>query len=199
MKAYDQLTRLGRIRRMRFLAEEAIKRFGLPDASLRFVHQAGNTLYRVVVPNPRPFPAESDLFVEGHYLLRLHQPGYQDPAAIEMELDWLASMRREENLPVPEPIATIDGKYLVELTHPAIPEPRNCSLLRWVRGRLIKNPSANQYYAQGQLFAGMHKHTVQYKPENPEVKRRFDWYGLFQGDSGNGIPSSQIWEKFEKP
>ena len=199
MKPYDELTRLGKIRRMRVLAEEAIRSFGLPEAKLRFVRQAGNSLYRVIVPNPEPNLADGDLFVGGHYLLRLHQPGYQDPAAIALELDWLDSMRKNANLPVPEPVQALSRKYLIEITHPAFPETRNCSLLKWVRGRLIKNPGKNHYYAQGQLFAGMHMHSSQYEPKNPEVKRWFDWFGLFQADSGNGIPSTEVWGQFRKP
>ena len=91
MQPYNELTRLGRRRRMRQLAKAALEAYGLGGASLRFFYEAGNTLYRVYDPNPESTPAYDDLFESGRYLLRVYQPGWQSPAAIELELAWLSA------------------------------------------------------------------------------------------------------------
>ena len=115
MNPYHDLTYRGRLRRMRQLAQLALQKYGLQDAPFKLVVQAGNTLFRVYGP-ASPFTAGSDdLFEPGQYLLRVHEPGYQEPEAIDLELTWLAAMRREANLPVPEPIPTLDGQWVLSV------------------------------------------------------------------------------------
>jgi hypothetical protein len=76
MKPFDELTRLGKIRQMRPLARTALNAYGLSDARLKFLRQAGNSLFKVNEETPVPIPkAEQDN--AGQYLLSIHQPGYQ--------------------------------------------------------------------------------------------------------------------------
>jgi Ser/Thr protein kinase RdoA (MazF antagonist) len=194
MKPFDELTRLGRIRRMRRLASAALTNFGVNEARFFLVRQAGNTLFRVqtsVLPNRG---AVDDLFEEGQYLLRVHEPGYQAPEAIELELIWLDAMRREANLPVPEPIAALDGQYLLPIIAPGIPGARNCSILRWIKGRSVKNRfQAHHLRAQGRLMARLHNFATQWQPPVGLCKRKFDWDGLFQNDVGSGMANAEAW------
>ncbi len=37
------------------------------------------------------------------FILRVHRPGYQSPASIRSELEWLEALRRDSTLPVPRP------------------------------------------------------------------------------------------------
>ena len=115
MKPYNELTHRGRLRRMRRLAEAALEEYGLGGACLKFYLQAGNTLYRVYDPNTESAQPGGDLFEPGQYLLRIYQPGWQTTEAIELELAWLAAMRREAGLPVPEPIPRQDGGLLTQI------------------------------------------------------------------------------------
>jgi len=194
MKPFDELTRLGRIRRMRQLASAALTEYGVNKARLHLVRQAGNTLFRVRTSSLPNTEASGDLFEEGQYLLRVHEPGYQEPEAIEMELAWLAAMRREADLPVPEPIATLDGRWLLPVNEPAISGTRNCSLLRWVKGRLVENCfRLHHFRAQGRLMARLHDFSVQWQPPAGLCKRKFDWDGLFQNDVGSGMANAEAW------
>lgn len=59
--------------------------------------------------------------------LRLHRPGYQSPAAITAELDWTNALA-EAGLPVPRPLATLDGGWLT------VAEDRPASLVGWLDG-----------------------------------------------------------------
>jgi Ser/Thr protein kinase RdoA (MazF antagonist) len=194
MKPFDELTRLGRIRRMRQLATVALMRYGVDEARFHLVRQAGNTLFRVKTSNLPSPEAPDGLFEEGQYLLRVHEPGYQEPEAIDLELTWLDAMRREANLPVPEPIAALDGRWLLSINAPGVPGTRHCSLLRWLKGRSAKNRFRPHHLrAQGRLMARLHQFSIQWQPPAGLSKRRFDWDGLFQNDVGSGMTNADAW------
>jgi len=194
MKPFDELTRLGRIRRMRQLASAALEEYGVHQARFHLVRQAGNTLFRVHTSSLSGAESPGGLFEEGQYLLRVHEPGYQEPEAIELELAWLAAMRREADLPVPEPISTLDGRWLLPINVSGIPGMRNCSLLRWVKGRSVKNRFRPYHFrAQGKLMARLHNFSTQWQPPASLSKRLFDWDGLFQNDVGSGMPNADAW------
>lgn len=199
MKPYDELSYLGRLRRMRKLAKAALKEYGLDNARLKFHMHAGNTLYRVYAPLPNPPQANSDLFEPGQYLLRIYQPGWQTDEAINLELAWMAAMRREANLPVPEPIPNLDGRLLTQIIKPDIPHHRSCSLLRWVKGQLLPNYGRPEHYrAQGQLMARMHNFSQQWQLPAGHSKRHYDWAGLFMNDPEIGLPPGKSWEYLPK-
>lgn len=194
MKAYGELTRLGRMRRMRRLASVALAEYGVSNARLRLVRQAGNTLFRIWTHDLPNTGAPADLFEEGQYLLRVHQPDYQETEAIELELAWLTAMRREADLPVPEPVAALDGRWLLPVSDGAIPGTRNCSLLRWVKGRSVENCFRPHHFrTQGRLMARLHNFSAQWQTPASRRKRKFDWDGLFQNDVGSGMANSKAW------
>lgn len=191
MRPYQDLTYQGRLRRMRQLAQLALQKFGLQDAPFKLVVQAGNTLFRVYGPASSVTSGSDNLFEPSQYLLRVHEPGYQEPEAIDLELTWLAAMRREANLPVPEPIPTRNGQWLATVNVPGVPGIRHCSLLRWIKGRSVKNCfQPHHLQAQGRLMARLHQFSIQWQPPAGMVKRKFDWDGLFHDDVGSGMANS---------
>jgi Ser/Thr protein kinase RdoA (MazF antagonist) len=172
----------------------ALADYGIDNPRLRLVRQAGNTLFRVWAADLPDSGARADLFEEAQYLLRVHQPGYQDTEAIELELAWLAAMRREADLPVPEPIATLDERSLLPMSDSAVPGTRNCSLLRWVKGRSVQNCfQLHHFRAQGRLMARLHNFSAQWQIPVGLHKRKFDWDGLFQNDVGSGMANAEAW------
>jgi len=192
MKPYTELSYLGRLRRMRLLAQHALAAYGMGTARFRLLRQAGNTLFRVYTVGEAP--TAGDLFEPGQYLLRIHEPGYQAPDAIELELHWLAAMRREADLPVQEPVPSLDGRFLIAVEHAGVPQARFCSLLRWIKGRSVKRHVRPAHLrAQGRLMARMHDVAVRWQPPAGLSKRRFDWDGLFQNDVGSGMPNAEAW------
>jgi Ser/Thr protein kinase RdoA (MazF antagonist) len=194
MKPYKELTHLGRVRRMRQLAGVALDAYGLAGARFKFLRQAGNTLFRVHAPDLTPARTDRDLFQENHYLLRIHQPGYQAPDAIELELAWLNAMRQEADLPVSEPVPTLDGKLLTRVSIPGIPGARDCSLLRWMKGRYVtKGIGPHHYLAQGRLMAQMHNFATRWHPPSRLTKRHWDWNGFFVDVEGTELTASEIW------
>lgn len=198
MKPYDELTYLGRIRRMRQVAGAAMEAFGLAGARLKFLRQADNTLFRVYAADPPG--AVDDRYEPGQYLLRVHLPGYQKTEAIELELAWLDAMAREAQLPVQQPMATPDGRFLAQVTVPGVPGERNCSLLRWMRGRFLGTKAGVKHYrSQGRLMGRLHNFATQWQPPPGLDKRHLDWEGLFMNDSGSGIPAREVWPLLPQP
>ena len=184
MKPYNDLTRLGRLRRMRQLARTALDSYGLAEASCSLVVQAGNTLYRIH-DQARRFPSPAgNLYAQDQYLLRIYAHGWQAAEASQLELDWLVAMRREADLPVQEPIPNLSGALLMRVAIPGLPEPRQCSLLRWVKGRELGHTArARDYHALGQLMARMHNFAEHWQHPAGRFKRRYDWNGLFRNDA----------------
>ena len=119
MKPYAELTRLGRLRRLRGLAEIALEEYGLTGARLTFTHSGGNVIFRADVPGPAAVTSEHDPFVPNRYNLRILSTG--DAEAIASELTWLTALSREAGLPVPEPVPTLDGRLLTTITTPGVP------------------------------------------------------------------------------
>lgn len=194
MKLYNELSKSGRIRRMRMLALEVLKEFGVRNPELKFVRQAGNTLFRVITTELPDSVGSSDIFVNDHFLLRIHQPGYQEPEAIELELAWLFGMRKDTDLPVQEPVPSLDGHFLIQIIVPGVPETRYCSLLRWINGRSVKNNVKRYHFLEaGRLFAKMHNFSSSWNHTEVPSKRRFDWEGLFQNDAGSGMTNGDAW------
>jgi Ser/Thr protein kinase RdoA (MazF antagonist) len=192
MRSYEELTPIGRIRRMRGLARAALNAYGLAGARFKLIRQAGNTLFRVKETNPTS--GGSDVYVAGEYMLRLHQPGYQSTGAIELELAWLAAMCREVSLPIPEPLSTPDGRRLVRVSIAGVPGETNCSILRWVRGRsLTRNYRPEHYRAQGRLMARLHRFSEGWVLPAGTSKRKYDWEGLFRDDLEEDMPASEAW------
>ena len=192
MKPYDELTYLGRVRRMRQLAHVALDTYGLGGMRFKLVRQAGNTLYRVYDAGAALEGEGGDLYEPGQYMLRIHEPGYQDAAAIELELAWLSAMCRDASLPVPEPVPALDGRLLIQVSAPAVPGERNVSLLRWLKGRSIPDGiRARHYQAQGRLMAQLHEFSARWKTPPGLTKRHWDWDGLFRNVEGAGVPVSR--------
>jgi Ser/Thr protein kinase RdoA (MazF antagonist) len=195
MKPYDELTYLGRVRRMRQLAHVALDTYGLAGVRFKLLRQAGNTLYRVYAPGAALEGEGSELYEPGQYMLRIHEPGYQAAAAIELELAWLSAMCRDASLPVPQPVPALDDRLLLQISSPGIPGERNVSLLRWLKGRFIPNGIRGCHYrAQGRLMAQLHEFSARWQTPAGLTKRRWDWDGLFRDVEGAGMPGSQAWD-----
>lgn len=196
MKAYEDLTPRGKLRRTRQIAREALEAFGSPEAHLNFIVDAGNTLYRVKVMDPAPM--EGTLYVKNCYLLRLHWSGYQNDGAIDSELQWLNALS-DAGLPVPRPVATTEGKLSVELSVPGVPKPRRCSLLRWVKGRMVmKRVRPWHMKAIGNLIARFHNHASSWKPPSGFVRRHYDHTGLWGDDTGTNYAADEVWPRIPK-
>lgn len=180
MKPYNELTRVGRLRRLRKLAEVALWEYGLSDAKLTFQHYEGNVIFRVDVPGPAPARKANDPFVPNRYNLRILTTS--DTEAIHAELTWLAALRREADLSVPEPVPTLDGELLTIVSVPGVPQGRLVSLMRWLDGRILtKGFRPDHFEALGKAMAGLHEFAAGWKPPQGFKRPHWDWHGQLGG------------------
>jgi len=193
MKAYEDLTPRGKLRRTRRIARVALEAFGFCGARLRLIVDAGNTMYRVKTVDPAP--TEGSLYVDNCYLLRLHWPGYHSDGAVDSELEWLCALC-DAGFPVPQPVATREGELSVEVSVPGVPRARRCSLLRWVKGRMVKKlVRPRQMKALGRLMARLHNHSSSWRPPPGFVRTHYDRNGLWGDDTGTNYTASEVWQR----
>lgn len=193
MKPFEKLTHLGQIRRLRTVARASLDAYGLPNARLKFIARSENTTFRVDMPVP--VQAADDAYVAGRYVLRVHRPAHQTLESLTSEMQWLAALRAEAGLAVPEPVPTTADEWLAKVAVPGLPGPRVCSLLRWVKGRKPRRRFRLHYFrALGRVTAQLHHHAVHWEPPTGFTRRRWNWEGLFGDDAGFNLPARAVWE-----
>jgi Ser/Thr protein kinase RdoA (MazF antagonist) len=121
---YASLTRRGQVGRLRGLARTALREFGIDARSLAVLRHEHNTTFRVDADG-------------GPYVLRINRPGVHSSATIASEAAWLAALRRDTTLAVPEPVLAPDGGLVVVAAAAGVPEARICLLFRWLPGRFV--------------------------------------------------------------
>src|SRR5204863_4439683 len=107
MRPFASLSRRGHLGRLRRLGRAALTHYPghLERGSLTLLRHEQNTTFRV------------EDGVSG-YVLRVSRPDLHTGATIRSEMAWLAALRRDAELPVPEPVATIDGSFVIVATDP---------------------------------------------------------------------------------
>jgi Ser/Thr protein kinase RdoA (MazF antagonist) len=206
MKPFEELTQRGQAQRLRALARSALADYGLDRARLTYIAHAANTTFRVDIPDGAfPGAGRTSRGVRRHYtdnrfLLRIHRPGYQTAASIASELMWLSALSREQRLAVPEPVPTVHGTWLTTVTVPGVPQPRHCSLLRWMEGRFLRQrPRPRHVEEVGKFMARLHQHAAHWRPPAAFVRRHWDWEGLFGNQAGFSLPAKEVWKLLPHP
>ncbi len=111
----------------------------------------------------------------GRSLLRINRPGNRSEAEVESEMAWLAAIRRDTDLLVPEPVSTVDGRFVVTIGDPGVPEPRTCALLRWMDGRFVDRGLTPRHLSlMGANIAALQDHAANWTPPEGFVRWRLD-------------------------
>jgi Ser/Thr protein kinase RdoA (MazF antagonist) len=115
----------GQVARLRPLALEACRRFGIEPESLRLVFHGFNTTFRVLSPDGRVFA------------LRINIGSESSLDQLNAEIAWIRILRSEGRVGVAEAAFTPDGAYIVSLDGP-LGKPVRCVLFSWLDGTLAK-------------------------------------------------------------
>jgi len=189
MKSYKELTHQGRMRRLRKVAELALEQYDLPEAKLTYVHSEGNVIYRVDVQDPISSKLITEPFVPNRYNLRILSTSNYE--GIQGELTWLAALRNEAGLPVPEPVPTREGKLLIHIKTPGVPQGKYISIMRWVDGHHVGDtPTLRQARAWGKLVAQLHNFAATWVAPKDFERPTWDW----DGQLGNGVLRTPVAE-----
>lgn len=182
---------------MRALARTALAGYALPgaeDAPLPLIYHHENTTYRlegvldpqVAVPDPT--------YRADRFLVRVHRAGYQTVEAIRSELEWLAALRRDAGLAVPEPVRARGGALFVEASAPGVPQARVVSVLRWLPGVARgRRPGRSLFHETGALTARLHAHAARWRRSPGFVRSVADHEGLFMRNGSGGDTFDAAW------
>ena len=176
------------------MAEKGLEAYGVEGARLRHILHAENATFRVDGRIPG-IPEAEPPYVLDRFLLRLHRPDYQTVETIASELEWLAALRHDRGLAVPEPVPNLKGGLLTTVEVPGVPEPRVSSLLKWLDGRFHeRNPREHHMEALGELMAELHDHADGWNRPATFDRARWDWDGLFTAPGPAKEDYRPVWE-----
>ncbi|TFG32596.1 hypothetical protein EU527_09655 [Candidatus Thorarchaeota archaeon] len=178
--------------RLREIAKIALENYGLEQIRPKFVNYSGNGLYQVIVPPRSSIPS-------GKYALRIHQPNYMKPEFIVSEMQWLSALV-DEGISVPTPIRNKEGDWLSVIDGGyEIPAKRNCTLLSWTEGRLLRQSiRPKHFYSLGKVIGRIHKQARTWKPPQGFARPHWDWEGLFGDGFDYGVPAETVREAIPK-
>jgi Ser/Thr protein kinase RdoA (MazF antagonist) len=173
MIPFESLSHEAQLARFSDAAEHILPIFGLIDCEVTPINSTNNAVFAVDGP-------------PGQYVLRIHRRGHRPQSQIESEMRWLADIRAQTDLCVPEPMPTLDGTRSAAVQVNGIPEPLVCVLLSWVEGQPCKPEDTTHAQAQqlGAFLARLHHFAASYQPPPGFDRPRLDWEGLF----GSGSP-----------
>ena len=180
MNAYQNLTNRGKLRRLRKLAVLGLTHYGLPNPQITYHGFETNLLFRVTTAGGERF------------MLRLAYPGWRTLADLTAEALWLTALNEDTDIPVPAVLPTRDGKLVLSIISPEVPDVWPMTLMRYAPGRLLGHylTQAN-LEKMGRLFARLHQHGLDWTPPVEFTRRRFEhWLSRGEPDliSSDGIP-----------
>ena len=187
MEPYQQLTNLGKLRRLQHYAAFGLTHYDLKDPTLKFYTFATNLLYQVISS------------AEDKYILRLAFPGWRRLIDLKSEALWLSELSQDTDIPVPQVIATRSGELVLSIPMDGMPDVWHMTLMRWIPGRLLGNylTPAN-LEKMGVLFSKLHIYGANWNPPQNFTKRRFDHWlsrgeeNLIANFTGRSVENSQI-------
>ena len=192
---FDNIDLPSQEQRLFHLAKAALKRYGLEKAEIELIAHRENTTFCIDVPG-KIQKVDANPYLSDRYLLRIHRGNYLSLKDVTSELQWLQALR-EADLPVPEAVSTLDGELATVVRGLGIPEPRVCSLTRWVHGESEKPMNLKNI---GRLMARVHSHAEQWQPPENFTRPRWDWNGLFGEGAGYSINNGdRIWQLTPQP
>jgi Ser/Thr protein kinase RdoA (MazF antagonist) len=194
MKPFESLTYRGQFSRLRKLGVAALSGYPFVQSRLQAITHAENATFRLDVTGESPEQILDPIYQQSRYLLRIHRPGYQNSSSIASELSWLNALRSQAGLAVPSPVPTSAGNWYTEVSVPGVPQPRVCTVLRWLKGRFNeKNPSPVRFAEIGRLMAHLHSHAENWQRPDKFTRRSWDWDGLFGHNSGFNLNADSVW------
>jgi Ser/Thr protein kinase RdoA (MazF antagonist) len=101
------------------------------------------------------------------FVLRVHRAGYHSNAQLRSQVIWARSLQRDGVVRTADVIDTADGEPFAVVSHPAVPEERQVSLLRWAKGTPLSElggGAEQEFELIGELMAKLHSHTAKWEP-----------------------------------
>jgi len=180
VRPFEALSDAGQLRRLRTLAQAALRHYDLSGPTLTFHAFATNVLYRVRTSSGERF------------VLRLAVPGWRTLDDHLAEVAWLDALARDTSVRVPRIVPTRSGAKVLPLSVPGVPGTWNALLMTWLPGRLLGHHLSEQNLARlGALFAELHHHGGSWTPPDGSTQRRFEHW-LSRGEENLLTPREGV-------
>jgi Ser/Thr protein kinase RdoA (MazF antagonist) len=197
MKPYQDLTFLGKLRRLRGLACAALERYPIEIVDVRVLSFSTNLLYRVDTSNGERF------------VLRLASPGWRTLENLHAEAYWMEALARDTQLRLPEVVRTRSGEAVLSTSVEGVTGVRYLTLMRWLPGHLLGTALTEANLEKmGKLFAALHAHAASWQPPvdfNPQrfehVLSRGEPLALFAPEQIEAFPPGardRLWALYER-
>ncbi|MEP9354185.1 phosphotransferase [Xanthobacter sp. KR7-65] len=165
-----------------------------PDAALSLLSVSENATFRIT-------GGGRDM------ALRVYRPGYHDAAEIRSELAWITALRDEEMVATPAPLATRDGRLLLEVRDTdASGTPRRMAAFAFVPGAEPQEGADLPFWFRrlGALHARLHAHARRWTPPEGFSRKVWDFdamlgarplWGDFRAALGLGAAGRSLLER----
>ena len=135
------------------VARRALEAYAVPVARIAPLKNVYNTTFRVVAKSG------------DRYVLRISHLRRTDVDVVRSELLWLAALRQDVGLHVPEPVRNRERQYVTVLADATEPRPYLCALFHWTTGRFLSRTlSPGHLFRVGELMARLHDHATHWEP-----------------------------------
>ncbi len=163
---FAELSRASQRKRLKKLGQSALTAFGIDDADFRFCSDTENTVFRV------------DTAVST-YTCRISSDYPKPTNEVLGELHWLAALRQDTDLFVPEPVKTKDGRFIQEIECDGVAGKRQVVLFHWLEGRPLRSYINRKNVRQmGRVMATLHQHASSFQLPAGAEREHDDWPGM---------------------
>lgn len=162
-KSFLESSYLSQVRRLRRVADLALRQYRIVVGRVEFIHHGENTTFKVTDVRGKRF------------LLRIHRRGYHSQEAIQEEMTWLAKLSKA-GMCVPTPVPSRKHEWVVNVSHADADGNRDCTVFRWREGRFLhRGIRPDHLFEIGSLLGKIHNQTPYQKTRH---RRYWDAEGL---------------------
>lgn len=183
----ELVSKRAQVARIRRTAVRALADYPVDEPRLSFIAHGENTTFRVDSGDAR-------------FLIRVHRPnrhgrGVDSQVAVGSELEWLAALRADTDLHVPNPIRARNGRWTT------VADGLVCSVLGWQNGRMqAAKPRPVHFRRLGGVLARLHDHASTWTPPDGFLRMRWDWETFFGNTMEyGGVPAAGCWDLLPAP
>ncbi len=155
MKSFHELTDIGRVRRLRPIARQALEQYDLDVIRMRAMSDATNGVFRLDCANG------------DRYVMRVGAGPPAGHSAREMrsEMEWLEALSTIETPKVPRPVRSRTGDVVVTGSAPGVPYEPTCAVFTWLDGSLLADRLDRvSFDGYGAAMANLHRAAVGFEP-----------------------------------
>lgn len=172
MKDYYQLTQMGKARRLRQLAIQALSAYDLDVLRVRLITNEQNGIFRV------------DTRDKQKYILRVVIPDAGHTVdEINSEMMFL-NVLKDSDITALMPLITKSGDWVSTAQVEGVPQARHCNVFTWVNGvDLADKRSPEIWFSFGALSAQLHQFSQSFTPPTSFTLPTFDTPFPYKEDS----------------